>query len=301
MGIETIETTFSEEFPYDAHWLMRLGVNGDDRFIQPLKQGTDIALEIRFDQLESEVTFGYDDNIFDEQPITLFGPYAYDGISNKGVGAYTFLSLAEDMYGGTGGEVTGVVKLWSLTESFDGLGDFNDDGTIDVVDIDLLTAAINDGPFDKRFDLDFDGRLSEADRRIWIEKIKRTFIGDSNLDGEFNSADFVTEFQASEYEDDLDANSTWADGDWNGDFEFNSRDLVYAFTDAHYEQGPRETVAVPEPAGLAVGVLLFLFAFEHRGRGGHSHFLGCCPQPIAWRFITDELVRRQLLPMFQTA
>ena len=80
-----------------------------------------------------------------------------------------------------------------------------------------------------------------------------TFLGDSNLDGEFSSRDFVVVFQSAEYEDDLVANSGWADGDWNGDKEFNTRDFVDAFQSAAYEKGTRQMAinAVPEPRGLA--------------------------------------------------
>ena len=45
-----------------------------------------------------------------------------------------------------------------------------------------------------------------------LVKITPALLGDSNLDGEFNSADLVTVFAAAEYEDGLEANSTWATG-----------------------------------------------------------------------------------------
>jgi hypothetical protein len=54
-------------------------------------------------------------------------------------------------------------------------------------------------------------------------------IGDANLDGVFDSSDFILVLQAGEYEDSIPGNSVWADGDWNRDGEFTSRDLVVAF------------------------------------------------------------------------
>ena len=60
-------------------------------------------------------------------------------------------------------------------------------------------------------------------------------IGDSNLDGRFDSTDFVSVFQAAEYEDDEDNNSTWAEGDWNGDRDFTTADFVAAFQAGNYE------------------------------------------------------------------
>ena len=58
--------------------------------------------------------------------------------------------------------------------------------------------------------------------------------GDSNRDGVFDSSDLVLVFQAGEYEDQIQGNSTFAEGDWNGDGDFDSSDLVYAFQAGTY-------------------------------------------------------------------
>ena len=67
---------------------------------------------------------------------------------------------------------------------------------------------------------------------------------DSNGDNVFNSSDLIVAFQANEYEDTLDGNSTFQEGDWNGDGDFDSSDLVFAFAEAEYE--PPDPVA-PSP------------------------------------------------------
>lgn len=64
-------------------------------------------------------------------------------------------------------------------------------------------------------------------------------IGDSNLDGRFDSTDFVLVFQAAEYEDDENNNSTWAEGDWNGDRDFTTADFVAAFQAGNYQAAAR--------------------------------------------------------------
>ena len=79
-----------------------------------------------------------------------------------------------------------------------------------------------------------------------------TYVGDSNLDGEFNSTDFVVVFTANEYEDGIPNNSGWAEGDWNGDGDFDSSDFVAAFTDGGYEMGIRPAAVVPEPSTYAL-------------------------------------------------
>ena len=89
-----------------------------------------------------------------------------------------------------------------------------------------------------------------------------TYVGDSNLDGEFNSSDFVVVFTAGKYESGEAA--TYAEGDWNGDMLFNSSDFVAAFGQGGYERGPKPA-AVPEPSSMGSGlVLLAIFVFTLR-------------------------------------
>lgn len=136
-------------------------------------------------------------------------------------------------------------------------GDFDNNLVLDVNDIDLLSAGLRDGSQNNRFDLDENGVIDAADRTHWVKVLNRTYFGDSNLDGEFNSNDFVVVFTAGEYEDGIEGNSTWATGDWNGDGDFTSNDFVAAFQDGGYEKGPIVAKAVPEPSGQRVGLLMF--------------------------------------------
>jgi hypothetical protein len=154
-----------------------------------------------------------------------------------------------------------IVQLMGGWASLSGQpGDLDGDGDCDAADIDALAAAIQAGQGGK--DLDGDGSVTEADRRYLIQVLKNTWIGDANLDGEFNSTDLVGVFQIGEYEDTANLNSGWADGDWNGDMEFNSSDFVLAFQAAGYEAGPRPQGApVPEPASTVVVGLLSLMAW----------------------------------------
>ena len=85
-------------------------------------------------------------------------------------------------------------------------------------------------------DVSADSLVNQSDRSVWVEDLKSTYFGDANLDGEFNSTDFVTVFIAGEYEDGVDGNSVWETGDWNGDGDFNTTDFVLAFQSGGYEQ-----------------------------------------------------------------
>ena len=97
--------------------------------------------------------------------------------------------------------------------------------------------------------------MDEADREFWVEQLKKTYFGDANLNGEFNSSDMVAVFAAGQYEDALSGNSSWATGDWDGNGEFQSGDMVVAFQAGGYEKGLRDgEVAVPEPGALRTAV-----------------------------------------------
>ena len=135
-------------------------------------------------------------------------------------------------------------------------GDFNNNGELDVEDIDLLTAASASLANDAAFDLTGDGKVDGTDVSNWIKDLKNSWSGDSNLDGQFNSSDFVAVFGAGLFEKDEAA--VWSQGDWNGDGFFNSSDFVAAFTDGGYEQGLRPPAAVPEPTSIVLLVLAVL-------------------------------------------
>ena len=121
-------------------------------------------------------------------------------------------------------------------------GDLNHDGNVDLVDIDLLLWAINQGVEDELFDLNGDDvvdNLTGGDLDQLILYIVKTYYGDANLDGQFNSADMAAVFGVGEYEDGDNNNSGWAEGDWNGDGDFDSSDFSFAFGEGGYDQPNR--------------------------------------------------------------
>ena len=133
-------------------------------------------------------------------------------------------------------------------------GDFNMNGVLDAPDMDLLSVEASAGTNDPAYDLNSDNLVNELDRVFWINDLKKSYFGDANLDGEFNSRDLVVVFTSGKYE--TGATAGWSEGDWNGDMLFESGDMVTAFTAGGYELGPRAAVAaVPEPSGLILFVL----------------------------------------------
>jgi len=156
-------------------------------------------------------------------------------------------------------DVSGIVNSWTMVSVSGLIGDFNGNGMLDVSDLEQLRSAVSVGGEIATFDVDGDSVLSTEDVKFWLHDLKNSYFGDANLDGEFASSDLVNVFAAGQYEDDIFANSTWSTGDWDGDGDFTTSDLVFAFQDGGYEQGPRVSMVVPEPTGLA-GVWLGLAA-----------------------------------------
>ncbi|MCA9211711.1 MAG: hypothetical protein KDB27_01490 [Planctomycetales bacterium] len=141
--------------------------------------------------------------------------------------------------------------------------DFDNSGACNAADIDALAGVIRAGTNDAAYDLTGDGLVNAADFTQMIDVELYTYSGDANLDGEFNSSDFVTVFAAAKYETNQPAG--WAEGDWNGDATFNSADFVSAFGAGAYEKGARPP-AVPEPNGLLLAMIGLLAINQFRRR-----------------------------------
>jgi hypothetical protein len=143
-------------------------------------------------------------------------------------------------------------------------GDFDSSGVLDAADIDDLTVQSAGGANPAAYDLNSDALVNDGDIQVWVKDLFNSWIGDANLDGEFNSSDLVTVLASGTYE--ADVNAVWTTGDFNGDGRANSTDLVAALADGGYELGPRAPVAaVPEPVGCLL-LALGLGSMLHRRR-----------------------------------
>jgi hypothetical protein len=243
----------------EGKWALSLHVTGRDTIGAFVPRGPHIALEIEYDDALSQARFTYDNDISDDVSALTFGPYDYTAtFFENHETRLTFVAIA-------GGNADGLLDYWSIMQLSDSQGDFNSNGTLDAEDIDLLSGEVRSGANNATFDLNSDQLVDQLDRTVWVETLRKTYFGDSNLDGEFNTTDLVQAFQTGVYEDTIDGNAGWASGDWNGDADFNSRDLVLAFQSGGYEAGPRPA-AVPEPSASLL--LLIGIAMAARRRGG---------------------------------
>ena len=148
-------------------------------------------------------------------------------------------------------------------------GDYDGNDLRDAGDLDFLTEAILNEQRDPVFDLNEDGEIDYWDRDYWIETLSNTWYGDSNLDGEFNSSDFITVFIANKFE--TGERAGWAEGDWNGDQLFNTNEFSFFFLEQQlsgFERGPRPGgfQAVPEPNSFPFALLGFLLIAVTRYR-----------------------------------
>lgn len=194
----------------------------------------------------------------DEQYRGLWG-----GSFNNGLGIISSTPPIKPRFAYQGGDLMGF-RVAAILDTL--VGDFNSDGRLDIEDLDLLSETLRVGG-GSEFDLNADGRLDTEDLYFWVRDLLQTTIGDSNLDGQFTSSDFVLALTAGEYEDDIAGNSTWSEGDWSGDGDFNSRDFILAFETGGYEREAAAN-AVPEPSTtvLLLPLLFTLFAFSGRRR-----------------------------------
>jgi hypothetical protein len=151
----------------------------------------------------------------------------------------------------------------SVTGTAGLIGDFNQDGVLDASDIDDLTTQSASGTNPPAYDLNADNLVNETDVDTWIVDLFNSWVGDANLDNEFNSSDLVAVLASGTYE--ADVASVWSTGDFNGDGRTNSSDLVAALAGGGYEAGPRAAVhAVPEPATAVLLLLPALLLLTRR-------------------------------------
>lgn len=228
------------------------------RYRESVPKGPNVALEfvLHLGSPFSEVSVNFDNDFLDDVPGLSFGPFAYKGtLTSEHTTAFGMSAVQA-------GKANAYLDNWSLSPFSVVPGDFNLNGSLDVADLNLLAAQIRDSNYWPRFDVNGDLKVNSMDRTAWLHDLRRTYYGDANLDGLFNSVDLVVVFQVGRYENDVTLDESWQSGDWNGDGRFDSTDLVLAFQDGGYDQGP--LAAVPEPELIIPAISFLLLCVARR-------------------------------------
>ena len=147
-------------------------------------------------------------------------------------------------------------------------GDFDVSGQLTTDDIDRLSAAVRTGR-DLTYDVSGDGLLNQYDRRLWVEDLKNTHLGDANLDGMVDAADLnklALNWQSTHA-------TGWGQGDFTGDAIANAADLnEFAL---HWQAGAKSLAAenaIPEPTAIALALFCFVAFLVPRS----TSTTGCC-------------------------
>jgi ELWxxDGT repeat protein len=131
--------------------------------------------------------------------------------------------------------------------------DLNQDGKVDVDDIDLMQAAIASSSYVPAYDVNVDGELNLDDRNEWLQLARDVNLGpgpaylegDANLDGSVNGIDFVIwnnhKFTSS---------SRWSEGDFDASGAVNGIDFVFWNNTKFQSIDSVGDVVVEEPADL---------------------------------------------------
>ncbi len=201
-------------------------------------------LRTDFDANGSDVMIGLGDS---------GGPiFLADGAALKLAGIHSFVDNADPdhwpLWGDTGLSVRVSKYADWINANIPGLGDFNDDDAIDVLDIDLLTGEIAAGGSNLwPYDLSADDLVNAGDTDLLVSDILGTFHGDTDLDGDVDVFDLAT--FGNHYRQ---TGVGWGQGDFNGDGAVDVFDLaIFANNYNRGVTGAGQSF-VPEPAVAAL-------------------------------------------------
>lgn len=140
------------------------------------------------------------------------------------------------------------------------VGDVNKNTSLDGDDIDRLSTAIEESETNLFLDFNQDMMVSELDRRVWVEELAQTFLGDADLNGAVEFTDFLV------LSENFGQPGGWSDGDFDGNGEIAFSDFLAL--SANFGQ-VAAVASVPEPNSMTVALLggLVLISVARRRNG----------------------------------
>ncbi len=158
-------------------------------------------------------------------------------------------------------------------------GDFNMDGSFDILDADLLVADIASGANTAAFDLDGSGAVDGDDLDQWLSTAAGVNgfsepyrPGDANLDGNVNATDLnalgVNWLSASD---------SWSSGDFDANAMVNASDLnALGINWQSTIASAADTATVPEPASVFLFVWAGMLLLAMRGNSARQGIIALC-------------------------
>ena len=144
--------------------------------------------------------------------------------------------------------------------------DLNGDVRVDARDLDLLASLLGGFPDERRWDLDGDGSVSFADVEFIVTGPLETSVGDANLDGVVDFADFLV-LSAS-----FGLAGGWAQGDFDGSQTVDFADFLRL--SANFEGSVAAAPSVPEPHADLPLLLMLLVVTNLRPRRSRGRSAG---------------------------
>lgn len=138
------------------------------------------------------------------------------------------------------------------------IGDFDGSGVVDVVDLDLLDAAIRSGEADSGFDANGDGLVNLSDQVFLVQEILGTRAGDADLNLRVDFNDFLA------LSGNFNEPGTWRTGDFDASGTTAFSDFLLLSSNFGFETESGSVLStVPEAVSLAPFVLSVLLVMGH--------------------------------------
>lgn len=142
-------------------------------------------------------------------------------------------------------------------------GDYNFDGELSLLDIDLYSQEIQQESLNSFYDLNQDRAVTSEDLALWISDNKGTFVGDTNLDSKVDFDDFLA------LSGGFGGEGSWSNGDLDASGAVDFADFLL-LSQNFGNAAAIPAANVPAPSSAASGMIAAMCLALIRRRNCHS-------------------------------